>query len=93
MQKQHEPNDIASQAASLLGKRSYPARLKRYGKRGLKAKLSAAGKAAAEKGVSGRPRLPDSKVKPATLYQRERRARLRAEAKSKKGGRKRGKSN
>ena len=85
MQEKRNAKDVLSQAASLLGKRSYKARLKRYGKRGLKAKLSAAGKAAAEKGASGRPRLPDSKVKPATLYQRERRARLKVEAKSKKG--------
>ena len=76
---------MLSQAASLLGKRSYSARLKKYGKRELKAKLSAAGKAAGNKGVSGRPRLPDSKVKPATLYQRARRARLRAQAKLEKG--------
>ena len=41
--------------------------------------MSAAGKAAAEKGVSGRPRLADDKVKPNTLYQRARRARLKAE--------------
>ena len=86
MQQQPDAKDILSQAASLLGKRSYSARLKRYGKRGLKAKLSAAGKAAKRTGASGRPRLPDSKVKPATLYQRERRARLRAKAKSKRGG-------
>ena len=86
MQERPESKDVLRQAASLLGKRSYPARLKRYGKRKLKAKLSAAGKAAAEKGVSGRPRLPDSKVQAATLYRRERRAQLRAEAKMKKGG-------
>ena len=45
MQEQPDAKDVLSQAASLLGKRSYPARLKRYGKQGLKAKLSAAGKA------------------------------------------------
>jgi hypothetical protein len=85
MQEQPESKDVLSQAASLLGKRSYPARLKRYGKRKLKAKLSAAGKAAAEKGVSGRPRLPDDQVKPNTLYQRARRAKLKAESKAEKG--------
>jgi hypothetical protein len=85
MQEQPESKDLLSQAASLLGKQSYPARLKRYGKRGLKAKLSAAGKAAKRTGASGRPRLPDSKVKPATLYQRERRARLKAGTRVDKG--------
>jgi hypothetical protein len=84
MQEQPDPKDLLSQAARLLGKRSYPARLKRYGKQGLKAKLSAAGKAAGRTGAPGRPRLPDSKVKSATLYQRERRAQLRAEAKLKR---------
>jgi hypothetical protein len=84
MQEQPESKDILRQAASLLGKRSYAARLKRYGKQGLKAKLSAAGKAAKRTGASGRPRLPDSKVKPATLYQRERRARLKAKTRVKK---------
>jgi hypothetical protein len=83
MQEQPDPKDVLSQAASVLGKRSYPARLKRYGKRKLTAKLSAAGKAAAEKGVSGRPRLPDDKVKPNTLYQRARRAKLKAKFKRK----------
>ena len=82
MKKQTDLKDAISQAATLLGKRSYDARLKRHGVRRLKALMSAAGKAAAEKGVSGRPHLPDDKVKPATLYQRERRARLRTEAKN-----------
>lgn len=75
--------DQVSQAASLMGKRSWKARLKRYGVKKLKQKLSAAGKAAKR---SGRPRLPDNQVKPNTLYQRERRARLKAEGKLKKGG-------
>jgi hypothetical protein len=70
-----------SNAASLLGKRSWTARKHKYTPEVLREMLSKAGKKA-----TGRPRLPDSKVKPATLYQRERRARLRAEAKLKKGG-------
>lgn len=76
------------QAARELGKRSWPARLKRYGIKKLKQQLSAAGKAAKR---SGRPRLPDDQVKPNTLYQRERRAEIRAAMKSKKGGIKHGK--
>jgi hypothetical protein len=48
--------------------------------------MSAAGKAAAEKGVSGRPRMADDKVKPNTLYQRARRAKLKARLQLKKGG-------
>jgi hypothetical protein len=83
MKKQTNTKDATSQAAVLLGKRSYDARLKRYGARKLKALMSAAGKAAAEKGVSGRPRMPDAKVKPNTLYQRARRERLRADARRK----------
>ena len=74
----------ASEAAKLLGKLSWKARLKRYGVKKLKQKLSAAGKAAKH---SGRPRLPDDQVKPDALYQRARRARLKAEANRKKGGR------
>jgi len=77
--------DIAG-AASLLGKRSWKARLKKYGPKKMKKIFSAAGKKAAAEGVSGRPRLPEDQVKPNTLYQRERRARLGAEAKQKKGG-------
>ena len=91
MKRPTDTKDAASQAATLLGKRSYAARLKRHGAKRLKALMGAAGKAAAEKGVSGRPRLPDDKVKPNTLYQRARRVKLKAakQAKSKqqKGGR------
>jgi hypothetical protein len=83
MKKQTDTEDATSQAAVLLGKRSYDARLKRHGARKLKALMSAAGKAAAEKGVSGRPRLPDDKVKPNTLYQRARREGFRAEKQAK----------
>jgi hypothetical protein len=77
------------QAARELGKRSWQARLKRYGIRKLKEQQSAAGKAAKH---SGRPRLPDDQVKPNTLYQRARRARLKFQAQRKKGGTKHGKS-
>jgi len=35
--------------------------------------------------ATGRPRLADNDVTPGALYQRKRRARLRAEAKLKKG--------
>jgi hypothetical protein len=52
------------QAARELGKRSWQARLKRYGKRELKQLLSTAGKAAKR---SGRPHLPDDQVKQSTL--------------------------
>jgi hypothetical protein len=47
--------------------------------------LSVAGKIAARKGVSGRPRLPDDQVKPNTLHQREHRARLKAKSAVRKG--------
>jgi hypothetical protein len=63
-----------SKAASLLGKRSWKARLQKYGLEGMKEIFSKGGKKA-----TGRPRLPDEKVKPNTLYQRARRERLRAE--------------
>ena len=69
-----------NQAASLMGKRSWQARKRRYGDKKLKQLMSAAGRAAMR---SGRPRLPDNQVKPNTLYQRERRARLKAEGKLK----------
>jgi hypothetical protein len=75
MKRPANDNEQVSQAASLMGKRSWKARLKRYGVLKLKQKLSAAGKAAKH---SGRPRLPDDQVKPNTLYQRARRARLKA---------------
>ena len=68
-------SEQVSEAASLMGKRSWKARLKRYGVRKLKQKLSAAGKAAKR---SGRPRLPDDQVTPGALYQRERREKLKA---------------
>ena len=66
---------LVSEAARLMGQMSWKAKLKRFGIRQLKQKLSAAGKAAKN---SGRPRLPDDQVKPSALYQRERREKLKA---------------
>jgi len=76
MKRPTNDNDEVNQAASLMGRRSWQARLKRYGVRKLKQNLRAAGKAAKR---SGRPRLPDSEVTPSALYQRARRARLKAQ--------------
>jgi hypothetical protein len=73
-------DDAISKVASLMGKRGWKARVKKHGLKKLQERMRKIGR---ESG--GRPRLPDSKVKPATLYQRERRARLRAEAKLRKG--------
>jgi hypothetical protein len=80
----HAADDRVSQAASLMGKRSWRARLKRYGVKKLKQQLSAAGKAAKH---SGRPRLPDDQVKPSALYQRARRERLKVKQKAQSKGR------
>ena len=70
--------DVLKSAASLLGKRSWKARLKKFGPKKMKKIFSDAGKKAAELGVSGRHRLPDDQVKPNTLYQRARREELRS---------------
>ena len=64
-----------SQAASLLGKRSWQARLKRFGLARLKEIAAEVGRANAT-----RPKLPDDQVTPAALYQRARRARLKLQA-------------
>jgi hypothetical protein len=64
-----------------MGRRGWKARVKKYGLKQLQEHMREVGKNA-----TGRPRLPDQEVKPNTLYQRERRARQRAEAKLKKGG-------
>jgi hypothetical protein len=71
----------ASKAASLLGKRSWHARLEKYGIKKLKKKLGEAGKKATR---SGRPRMPDNQVTQNALYQRARRERLRNEKKARK---------
>jgi hypothetical protein len=69
-----KPKEIVSQAAKMLGKRSWKVRLERFGLKTLQEKMRKVGRKA-----TGRPRLPDDQVKPNSLYQRERRARLRAE--------------
>ena len=74
-------DDMISKVASIMGKKGWKARVKKYGLKKLQEHMREVGKKA-----TGRPRLPDDQVKPVTLYQRERRARLRAEAKQKKGG-------
>ena len=78
----------ASQAARLLGKRSWKARLAKYTLDELKQQLSDAGKKA-----TGRPRLPDEQVTLGALYQRARRERLRGREQGKKGGPKNAKNN
>lgn len=64
-----------SEAARLLGKRSWRVRLKRFGMERLR-------QAAAEMGreYGGRPRLPDDHVSKAALYQRARRERLKRQS-------------
>ena len=64
----------ASEAARLLGKRSWKSRLKRHGEDEVKRMLSKAGHKA-----TGRPRRPDNEVTPAALYQRKRREKLKKE--------------
>ena len=64
-----------SEAASLLGKRSWKARLKRFGLRRLQKMAADMGKK-----YGGRPRLPDDQVTKGALYQRARRERLKQEA-------------
>jgi hypothetical protein len=73
-----KPKEAINQAAHLLGKRSWKVRLERFGLKALQEKMRKVGKEA-----TGRPRLPDDQVKPNSLYQRERRERLRAEKQSK----------
>jgi hypothetical protein len=72
--------DSIHSAASLLGKLGWKARIKMYGMEELQERMRKVGKDS-----PGRPRLPDHQVKPNTLYQRERRARLKAEAKLSQG--------
>ena len=64
-----------NEAASLLGKRSWKARLKRFGLKRLQEMAAEMGRK-----YGGRPRLPDDQVTPAALYQRARRERLKQEA-------------
>lgn len=64
-----------NEAASLLGKRSWKARLKRFGLKRLQEMAAEMGRK-----YGGRPRLPDDQVSKAALYQRARRERLKQEA-------------
>jgi len=64
-----------NEAASLMGKRSWKARVKRFGIEKLRQMAAEMGRKS-----KGRPRLPDDKVKPAALYQRARRERSKKEA-------------
>jgi hypothetical protein len=76
-----------SEAASQLGKKGWKARVEKYGLEYLQERMAKIGRAS-----SGRPRLPDDQVSKNALYQRKRRAKLKAQAKSKKGGEKHGKT-
>ena len=64
-----------SEAASLLGKRSWKVRLARFGIERLRQNAAEMGRK-----YGGRPRLPDEQVTPAALYQRSRRERLKQQA-------------
>jgi len=64
-----------SEAASLLGKRSWKVRVERFGIERLRQNAAKMGKQS-----EGRPRLPDEQVTPAALYQRARRERMKREA-------------
>jgi hypothetical protein len=64
--------NAVSQIASLMGKRSWKARVKKYGLKALQQRMRKIGQQA-----KGRPRLPDSEVTPSALYQRARRAKLK----------------
>ena len=65
--------DSISKIASILGKRSWKARVKKFGLKKLQEHMREVGKHA-----TGRPRLPDDQVTPAAVYQRERREKLKA---------------
>jgi hypothetical protein len=80
-------DDEIRRVASLMGKRGWKARVKKYGLKALKDRMRKIGRNA-----PGRPRLADDQVKPSALYQRKRRARLRAKQGQKKGGVKHGKT-
>ena len=64
-----------NEAASLLGKRSWKARLKRFGLKRLQEMAAEMGRK-----YGGRPRLPDDQVSKGALYQRARRERLKQQA-------------
>ena len=64
-----------NEAASLLGKRSWKARLERFGLKRLQEMAAEMGRK-----YGGRPRLPDDQVSKGALYQRARRERLKQQA-------------
>jgi hypothetical protein len=64
-----------SEAARLLGKRSWIVRVERFGIERLKQNAARMGRQS-----KGRPRLPDDQVTLGALYQRARRERLKQEA-------------
>ena len=64
-----------SEAASLMGKRSWKARLERFGLKRLQEIAAKMGR-----NSKGRPRLPDDQVSKGALYQRARRERLKQQA-------------
>jgi len=64
--------DSISKVAIIMGKRSWKARVRKFGLKKLQEHMREVGKHA-----TGRPRLPDDQVTPAALYQRERREKLK----------------
>jgi len=75
-------SDSISKIASIMGKRSWKARVKKYGLKKLQEHMRQVGKRA-----TGRPRLPDSQVTSGALYQRERRERMKMQQKAQSKGR------
>ncbi len=67
-------DDMISKVASIMGKKGWKARVKKYGLKKLQDHMREVGKHS-----TGRPRLADDKVKPNTLYQRARRDKARME--------------
>jgi hypothetical protein len=67
--------DKVSKAASILGKKSWKARVAKFGLEQLKRKAAEMGR-----NSPGRPRLPSDQVTKAALYQRARRERLKRQA-------------
>jgi len=64
----------AKQAASILGRRSVKARMRKWGKEEFLRRMREWGK------KGGRPRLPDDQLSKAALYQRARQAKLKQQA-------------
>ena len=77
MKKKQKPTatERAGEAASLLGMRSWKARVRRFGLKRLQEMAAEMGRK-----YGGRPRLPDQQVSKAALYQRARRERLKQQA-------------